>query len=147
MNIDWGASLASWTPSGKAQEVNDSQRIDLLISFLEAYGAQELLDIEVSHRRWQETFYSLQECNLNENALALEAASQLKVHRKVWETHLDESVNLAFEFPVAVKIDNVLFYFKTIIYIDIEFKEENFEKIRKLEISFHRNKNATRIHK
>lgn len=147
MNIDWGASLATWIPSGKAQEVIDSARIDLLISFLEAYGAQELLDIEIGHRRWRDTFYALQDCGFNENALAREAASQLKVHRKVWETHLDENDNLAFEFPVAVKIDSVLFYFKTIIYLSVEFKKENFEKIKKLEISFHKNKNATRIQK
>ena len=145
MNIDWDKTLINWSPSEKAVEIQDRRRVNLIVCFLEMFGNQELLDIEVGYRRFPETFYAVRDCGFCNYGLASEAARQLRGHLRVWETHLDEESNIAIEFPMAVRIDSVLYYFKMIIYLNIEFKLENFEEINKIEISFHQNKNATRI--
>lgn len=137
--VDVAKTVQKWKASGKAQRVVDQKEIGSIIRVL-----------EIACERGCYTGFNLSnpatkslavDDELGPTGILEAAANQLKVHRAVWETHLDQVKNnkKTFEMPVIAESKGKVRYFK--FYFSIDGIQQVWAKdpslIKKVFISYH----------
>lgn len=108
--VDWSKIWPQWTPSGGAKIITDQLVISDLIALME-HCSVTCKDSVVTIMGVRVKEYMNKE-GVTKWLILETACEQLKIHKQVWETHLNQPDNLTVEYPIVLPNAEKAQYFK-----------------------------------
>lgn len=140
--VDWSKIWPQWTHSVGARKIDNQLMISDLIALMD-HCLATCKDSVVTIMGVR-----VKECMNKEGIskwIILETAcEQLRAHRQVWETHLDQPDNLTVEFPIVIAKADTAKYFKLQIAQGNKLLQQP-KSIRHIAIDYHEPTNTIKV--